>query len=66
MTDVLGPLGYALLLSAPVAVGVVLAFGQTTGRLSALAVGMGIGLGLVIFVLVLLGARGPADGESDP
>lgn len=70
MNDATAALGYAFLLSVPVGVGVVLAFGVTTGRLSPLAVGAGATTALVIFALVLGGARGPEptgdDGGRDP
>lgn len=56
-----GALGYAVLLSVPVGVGVVLAFGATLGRLTPLAVASGALATLVVFVLVLAGARGPAE-----
>lgn len=58
-------LGYAVLLSVPIGVGVVLAFAQSTGRVSPLAVAAGGLAGLAVFVLVLLGARGPAVGDGD-
>lgn len=61
-------IGWALFLSVPVGVGVMLAVSQTAGRLSVLAVGAGTVVALVLFGLVVGGAYGaaPDTDERDP
>lgn len=61
-------LGFAVLLSVPVGVGVALAIYQTLGGFpgNPMALGGGLLTTLAIFLLVVLGVRPPADPSDTP